>query len=234
MNETVRRQCRYFEMFSRDFPLPKGTIEHRDKLDVILHGERVIGIEMTNFYLEPGGSSASEQQQRKMRTAVVSEAQRLFQQSGNKNAAFIFGFDKNHPIDNGNALARRIATLAEVLSHEPPDGEISPNRYRQQIRELSFWYRSRTTNEGVPWQVCQVHKTPIMSIARLKSIVATKEAKSNGYQPCGAFWLLVIVDFFDRAQDQELSNGERLTSTVFEKIIVYKTAFGTYVEMQKG
>ena len=232
MNETARRERRYFEMFRQDFPLPNGEIEYGDKPDVILRGDRVIGIEITNFYLEPGDSSASEQQQRKMRDAVVSAAQRLFQeQSGNNDVAFSFGFDKNHPIENADALARRIATLAKVLSHEPPGEEIPRYRYQQQTPELSSWYRIRTKDEGVPWQVIQMYRTPIMSSASLKSIVESKEAKSKTYQRCDALWLLVIIDFFDRAQDQELSDFERLTSTVFEKIIVYKTAFGTCVEM---
>jgi len=73
---------------------------------------------------------------------------------------------------------------------------------------------------------------PADATASLKSIVATKEAKSKSYRPCDAFWLLVIIDFFDRAQDQELSDCEGLTSKGFEKIIVYKTVFGTVVEMQ--
>ena len=40
----------YFEMFSRDYPLPIGTIEYGDKPDVILTGVRKIGIEITNFF----------------------------------------------------------------------------------------------------------------------------------------------------------------------------------------
>jgi hypothetical protein len=37
----------YFEMFRRDYPLPIGSIDYGDKPDVILNGERKIGIEIT-------------------------------------------------------------------------------------------------------------------------------------------------------------------------------------------
>src|SRR4051794_6529526 len=88
-------------------------------------------------------------------------------------------------------------------------------------------------NEGAPWQVRQLHQTQIMPIERLKSIVADKEDKLKGYQPCDAFWLLVVVDFFNRAQDAQLSDRETVTSAVFEKIIVYEPVFRKIVELQK-
>jgi len=47
-----------------------------------------------------------------------------------------------------------------------------------------------------------------------------------------ALRLLVVVDFMDPAQDQEIrvDSLAGLTSQVFEKIIVYKTCFGQMVE----
>ncbi len=63
-------------------------------------------------------------------------------------------------------------------------------------------------------------------------IVRAKEDKSREYRPCDAYWLLVVVDFIDRAQDQEIpAEGlKNTTSQVFEKIIVYKTCFGYVAE----
>jgi hypothetical protein len=59
VNKAARKERNYFEMFRRDFPLPKGKIEYGDRPDVILRGDRTIGIEITNFYLKPGHRRAN-------------------------------------------------------------------------------------------------------------------------------------------------------------------------------
>src|SRR4051812_15176541 len=106
-------------MFRRDFPLPAGEIKYADKPDVILRGERTIGIEITDFYLKSGHLPTSEQKQRKKRDVVVSTAQRLYREQSGTDVGFVFGFDKDHPIDDEQTLARKIAAFAKVFSHEP-------------------------------------------------------------------------------------------------------------------
>jgi hypothetical protein len=49
------------------YRLPNGAAEYADKPDVLLKGERTIGIEITRFYLQPGWSPGSEQQQNSTR-----------------------------------------------------------------------------------------------------------------------------------------------------------------------
>jgi hypothetical protein len=100
VNRTARKERHYFEMFSRNFPLPSGVVEYGDKPDVVLRGDRAIGIEITNFFLEPGDSFKSEQRQRLKRNAVVSEAQGIFQKQTAKRVEFTFGFNKDRPIKN--------------------------------------------------------------------------------------------------------------------------------------
>jgi len=67
---------------------------------------------------------------------------------------------------------------------------------------------------------------------KLRAIVSDKEAQSKSYQRCDAYWLVVVVDFIDPAQDQEIQidGFEKIASTVFEKVIVYKTHFGHVFE----
>jgi len=72
-----------------------------------------------------------------------------------------------------------------------------------------------------------------MSAARLRKIVAEKEAKAADYAPCDAYWLLIVVDWADAAQDQEITTtGLKLPSEVFEKIIVYKPGFEDIAEVK--
>ena len=71
-----------------------------------------------------------------------------------------------------------------------------------------------------------------MSRDKLLEIVSKKEAQPKDYQPCEAYWLVVVVDSINRAQDQEIQidGFEKIVSTVFEKVIVYKAFFGHVLE----
>lgn len=63
-------------------------------------------------------------------------------------------------------------------------------------------------------------------------VLRVKEKRSEQYIPCDAYWLLVVVDFINSAQDQEIRvDNIKLQSNVFEKIIIYKTAFEHLVEV---
>ena len=78
-------ECYYFEMFRKVYPLPSGTINYRDKPDVILDGTQKIGIEITRFYGTDGSNSESEQAQRERRETAVYQAQHLYEQASGKN-----------------------------------------------------------------------------------------------------------------------------------------------------
>lgn len=65
-----------------------------------------------------------------------------------------------------------------------------------------------------------------MSQEGLEKIIKEKESKAAEYRRCDAYWLLIIVDWRDNAQDQEISvEGIKISSEVFERIIVYKPGF---------
>jgi hypothetical protein len=220
----------YFEMFQKDYRLPEGIVEYGDKPDVIIRGERPVGIEITNFFLEHGASSDSEQVQRKVRAQVVSKAQSIYQGNSNGGLELVVGFDRSVPIRDQNQLAERIADLA-ILNEGRKSGEIRRDHF-QHIPELSFVWLIAEKLEPVRWRNSQVYSTPMMSLERLKEIIKEKEAKSRNYRPCSSYWLLVVVDFIDRAQDQEIriDGFNTIHSEVFEKILVYKTAFGHILE----
>ena len=72
-----------------------------------------------------------------------------------------------------------------------------------------------------------------MSIARLNEIISEKEAKAQRYAPCDVYWLLIVVDFIDAAQEQEIRiDGLTVRSDMFQKIIIYKTGFEHIVELE--
>lgn len=220
----------YFEMFRRDYRLPDGHIEFGDKPDVILRGTRVIGIEITNFFLQDGSLPEGEQIQRKAREVAITEAQKLYQAQGGKSFELTCSFDRSVAIDDPSALACKIAELASAVENRET-GCLWREDFRH-IPELSFVYLNATEYPDAHWRISQMYDGTFMSLDRLKTIVEGKEIKAKKYRPCDAYWLLVVVDFADRAQDQEISHDSlaNLTSQMFEKVIVYKTCFGHVVE----
>jgi hypothetical protein len=220
----------YFEMFRKVYPLPAGTIRYGDKPDVIVDGTQKLGIEITNFYLTGGASASSEQVQRKRREAAVFEGQRLYQQSG-MNTELIFGFSQDHPIQDVRALARRLASLGQHV--EGCAGQISRDIFEGDIPELDFAYALREQSQSpAKWSVMQSHRFGLMSTTRLTDIIREKEAKARQYITCEAYWLLIVVDFKDSAQEQEIRiDGLTIKSDVFQKKIVYKTNFEHVVEI---
>jgi hypothetical protein len=266
-----------FEMFVKVYPLPAGIITHRDKPDVLITGDRTIGIEITNFYLAEGGSPACEQVQRKRREAAVAQGHRLYKRISRNNIELTFGFDKDCPIQDVANLAARIAALGQRVEGQNTNGQIRRDVF-QDIPELTFVYLyarelqyrdepdpkfpngppnpsegfsafeeygnrrdARALREGVykplpfpaRWKLSQVHSIGLMSTARLRDIITEKEAKAKEYAPCDAYWLLVVVDFTDLAQDQEIrvDGLEAVKSSIFEKIIIYKTGYNHIVEV---
>ena len=103
----------YFEMFRRDYHLPVGSICYGDKPDVILNGERKIGVEITNLFLEEGNLPESEQVQREAREKVVSEAQRIYQEGHGKKIELTFGFTNAKPIRDKRKFVKNIVSLAK-------------------------------------------------------------------------------------------------------------------------
>ena len=101
----------------------------------------------------------------------------------------------------------------------------------EDIPELSDVYLNTAEYENPKWRVVQRHSGKIMSMDSLRKIVSSKERKSQSYEHCDAHWLLVVVDFTDRAQDQEIQIGEeKIDSKVFERVLVYKTHFSHVLE----
>jgi hypothetical protein len=224
----------YFEMFRGHYQLPDGTIVYGDKPDVILTGSRRIGIEITNFYLEDGTLPESEQVQRRRREEVVSKAQEIYMSGGGKRIEVWFSFDKTHPIQNSRPVAKEIAaSIKNIEGHS--SGLIERTIFRR-IPELSFVYLNATEYHDARWRVNQCYSGRTMSEESLRGIVATKEARAKSYGPCDAYWLLVVVETMDPAQDQEiqLDDFERITSQVFERVIVYKPLFGHVLEAGGG
>jgi hypothetical protein len=216
----------YFEMFRKDFTLPSGEVIYRDSPDVVIDGERKIGIEITNFFHKHGANTASEQIQSNWRDKVVSKAQHIYQKQNDRKFEISFGFDKSCPITNQKSLVDEIVELATQIQN-CETGQIGRN-YFTQIPELSFVYLNNQEYKETKWRVVQVHRGSMLIRDRLVDIVKDKEQRSQKYEKCDAYWLLVVVDFMDPAQDQEIQvdKFKKVETEAFERVIVYRTVHG--------
>lgn len=214
-----QNERQYFEHFSKIYPLPNGQLTYGDKPDVIIDGERKVGIEVTNFFIERGEIPQSEQNQRRIRNDILRKAYQKYKQEGGKYE-ISFSFNKAQPIRDSKKLISRIVDLVRKLEISRSGG-IS-KYFLRDVPELDFVYINHNSYSDPHWRLTQGYTGQMMSIHRLTEIVRDKENKANSYRKCDTYWLLIVIDSFDRAQEQGIPIEEvKLESDVYEKIILY-------------
>lgn len=212
--------------------MPEGGITYGDKPDVTVFGERRIGIEITRFFLQPGSLLGSKQRQRPLRAAVVSQAQALYRRNGGKAIELTIGFDGGNPIIvvRMRQLPGELAALASRIDNRRTSGEVERSLFRT-IPEISFMHLNAREYPDALWRVIGTDNIGLMSSTKLEGIVRQKESRCAEYRRCDAYWLLVIVEPMDSAQEQKIAiDGLNIASEVFERIIVYKPGFEHIVE----
>ena len=228
-NREVERY--YFEQFCRDFEMPHGKVNYTDRPDVIVDGPRRVGIEITNLYLEGGNQPESEQVQRRRRNLVLKRAQELFVGAGGPNTELSVGFNPSCPIMEIEPVAVALSGLGRKMIGLPT--QQVARQYYENIPELSFVYHNNTAYSNAEWRLVQVFSVPVLNVDRLQAVVNEKTAKASKYQPCDCYWLLVVVDFMDPAQDQHLAwpSGSLLQGGAYEKVFLYKPQFQEVMEV---
>ncbi len=228
-NDRIQRH--YFEQFRIDYQLPVGELQYTDKPDVIICGPITLGIEITNFYIDDGRNLESEQKQRPRRLRVLQRAQELYLATGGKSIELSVDFNPIHPIRKTEPVARALAVVAGQLASQP-SGLVTPCQFKH-ISPLRFIYLNATEYPDAKWQLVQCYTASALSFDRLQEIVNEKSKKLKEYQPCDEYWLLVVVDFMDRAQDQHLewSQGQTLPNSAYKKVLLYKPQFRQVLEI---
>lgn len=220
----------YFEQFRKHYSLPAGELEYSDKPDVIIRGTKTLGIEIANLYVSSGDDPSSEQVQRPCRARVLERAHALHLAAGGDSAELSVDFDPKHPIHEIESTARQLAELAAKVSGL--HGPVNPSLFAS-IPQLRYVYRNSGEYPEARWHAVQSHRVPALSVQRLRDVVSEKAAKAEHYLPCDTYWLLLVVDFIDRAQDQDIGwpQAERLGESPFERVLLYKPQFAQVVRV---
>ncbi|HQT66154.1 MAG TPA: hypothetical protein PLC74_00980 [Acetobacteraceae bacterium] len=221
----------YFGCFRQYSHLPDGQIEYRDKPDVILSGKRKIGIEITHLYRQSGSINESEQRQRPLRERIVELAYTHHIDNGVVPFGLTASFNPEHPIDPRNVeeLGQYLADIAK-LPNERFSPYIDLRSVGHRMPEISTIQRSTSGLLDTKWQIAQVFSVLPTDENTVREIVETKERRVSDYEPCEAYWLVIIVEGMDPGQEQEI-RIDRLTieTSLFEKVILFHT-FGYVVE----
>jgi hypothetical protein len=221
--KTSDKEKHKFEHFCQMYSVPNGKIIYDDKPDVIINGERKIGIGITDFYIEDGSDISSEQRQSKIRNEVIASAHKQYLDSGGRKIELSFGFNTQHPITNKNKLAENIASLGKQIE-QLKTGTVYQS-YHKDIPELHSVYINQNEYTDPTWRLNQGHSGQFVSAEKLNKIIQDKENKAKEYQPCDAYWLLIVMDFMDATQDQEVAAAylPQANHSKFEKILLFKT-----------
>jgi hypothetical protein len=224
---TERHVLTQFGKAHKNFP--NGTIKHGDKPDTIILGPRKVGIEITGFDLIDGGRSDSERQQKLRRDGVTEEAQKLYLANGGKAIELTVKFRQITP-KRRKELPAELAAFAKRIENKVR--EIIMLEFDAAPKKVgSAWNAGEYDN--ATWKAQQVYRVHLMDKDHLERIIGEKEMKARSYERCDAYWLLIFVDFFNPAQNQEIRIDDPcIHSTVFEKIFVFNTVNNHMVEVR--
>jgi hypothetical protein len=220
----------YFEQFRAHTELPEGRIVYGDKPDVQIHGTPRIGVEIARLYITDGADPSSEQVQAAQRAKVLAQAQGIYRKRGGRAIEMHVDFNPACPILEIESVADQLAAYALAVESRP--GRVHGGG-RESDTPFRFVYHNGVVYPDARWRSTQVYTVPSLDTSRLEEVVSRKTLKAADYSLCEVYWLLLVVDFFDRAQDQELSlpPGYRLRNTAFERVVVYKPQFAQVLEV---
>ena len=221
----------YFEQFAKDFSLPNGELQYGDKPDVIIRGAENIGIEIANLYLADGADEASEQVQRKRREKVIKLAETDYKSKRHLNYEFNISFNPKVPIIEVKSVATKLVDF--ILSIENNPGNFFTSDAFNISPEIYSVHRSQKEYPDAKWKTSQIFDGKNLQVAKVREIVKQKNEKISGYIHCDSYWLLLVVDFMDSAQDQEIEwpTDESPIKCKYEKVIIYKPQFKRYSDI---
>ena len=221
----------YFSAFMHHASLQPTDVQYADRPDVhiTLEGRRV-GVEITRLFLTDGAYEWSEQVQAPRRRRVLTLAQKMFLAEGGPSIEVHVDFNPLCPLKD---LEKSAADLVELVTSLQSETRKVVGPGHQSVTPFRYIYQNGIHYPDAKWRGAQVYSTPMLDTERLQEVVSDKAAKSRRYSPCDAYWLLVVVDFVDRAQDQEVvvPSGFRLASSPFERVVVYKPQFAQILDV---
>lgn len=223
----------YFDKFMLLYEIPDGKIIHSDCPDVIIAGKQKIGIEITHHYIKPGKDKRCEQRQKDIRKNILKSSQKKYLSSEEPNIALSVAFNGKLEAKNNEMIANKIAKLA-ININKYTEGVIEANLY-EHIPEIEFVHYAKTNILDLKWDTVQSYDLLEISKERLQNIIDEKNEKCEKYEICDSYWLLIVMDYFDPAQYQNLNILDDFSSneSCFTKIIILVPELNQIIEVKQ-
>lgn len=220
-NREIEILC--FELYRSQFSVPLGEVHYADKPDVVIEGTHRVGFEIASLYLERGANPASEQVQRPRREDVLKRAQAAHVAAGRKNFELHVAFAAGHPITDVKSVSAALVRVAARIVDDQPHGFLMRSEFAG-TPEIADVYLNPTVYPDSRWRSSQVFSVPNLAVCMVRDIVGQKDTLLPKYAPCDEYRLLLVVDFMDPAQDQDLRwpDDEPALETAFSEVVIFK------------
>ena len=188
-------------------------------------GDRKIGIEITNFYLKDGGDLRASSGSASCVVASYKRRTNSIALRARKGIELTVTFNSGVPVTPA-ACKTLPGQLADICGAEQAKAKRRPYYGDELPPEiLRVWISSEDWPSPSWERGGQVYSVEEMALPRLSEIVAAKEAKAAEYQICDAYWLLVVVDWIDPAQEQEITTTKVTYHRVSTSVLLYTSRF---------
>ena len=160
------------------------------------------------------------------RKNVLEIAQKNFLKGNINTYEFNFNFDSNYPIHNVTRATSKLSDgIEKFLKEEINKQKVSEIFTLDACPEILNIHSNFKKYHDPKWNLVQVYDVPNIDISNLSFLISQKKEKLNNYKVCDEQWLLIIIEFWDPAQDQHFSlKGGEFIASPFDKIIIFKPA----------
>lgn len=228
-------ESHYLYAFKKHFSeFPSGEILAGEEPDFVVddpNSGRSCGIEVANFYISDGSDFKSEQRQKAARVRLLRKIEKDYSTVASQPYVFYIDFDPRMPIlDDLNRHKEIVHAIRNLVSSKT---KVSLYRPFVQFPEIRHIYAELKSGSVSEWNLNQVYEVPLVDWSRVSTIIEGKSNKVKSYQPCDRYWLLLVIESWDPAQDQVFPNNvsQNLVISPFERVFIYKTVTNEVVEL---
>jgi hypothetical protein len=225
-----QRERSYLDEFRRVVSVP-GIVEEGERPDFIVRGDATIGVEVVDLFHVPGSDPLGWQRQRPRGDRAIAQAHAIFERAGGRRFDYAIDLARLPAEASIGEIAAQIWGAANAAAQDGPGGIVS-SLLLEPFPLVSWMHRSENEYEEPRWYAMAVHDTPPLDPAAVQAAVDGKGIKLARYRACDAHWLLLVVNFSNRAQNQALVWPAEavLQRRGFDRVFVLKTAHSEVLE----
>lgn len=210
MNKEIERF--YLDRFKANLPsFPQGEIRSNERPDFLITGaERMIGVEVTQFYRDRVGRAQYPLQQREaVRQKIISHAKAIADKHGSLPAYVFVHFDLNFHCRAFElpSIASKLVELAEGRLQNGKNEEFV-RRDEIQIPGIAAFSLKRAKGSTSIWRAPLANFVPTVSSQQIQHILNEKTNRSNEYRKiCDEIWLIIVIDRFRASSFAQIPEG---------------------------